>query len=173
MTISAMAAGCAASGLGLHALSILFASKRCREGKRPEPAPAVLPPVTIVQPLCGVEPFSRETLASIFALDYPQYEILFCIADGADPIAPLVRGFMAAHPHVASKLLVGDDRVSGNPKLNNVVKGWKAAAHEWIIIADSNVEMPRDYVTRLLSRWRESPAGRSAAGRCRPGLRAT
>jgi ceramide glucosyltransferase len=133
---------------------VALAARRCRAGKPPDPAPATLPPVTIVQPLCGVEPFSRETLASIFALDHPRYEILFCIADGADPIAPLVRGFMAAHPHIPSKLLVGDDRVNGNPKLNNVVKGWKAAAHDWIIIADSNVAMPRDYVRRLLSRWR-------------------
>ena len=154
MTISAMAAGAAATGLGVHALSALLAARRCRETKPADPAPANLPPVTIVQPLCGVETFSRETLASIFALDYPEYEIVFCIADGADPIAPLVRGFMDAHPGIPSMLLVGDDRVSGNPKLNNVVKGWKAAAHDWIIIADSNVAMPRDYITRLLSRWR-------------------
>ena len=113
------------------------------------------PPVSIVQPLCGVETFSRDTLASIFTLDYPDYEILFCLADGADPIAPLVRGFIEANPNVPARILIGDDRISTNPKLNNVVKGWRAARHEWIIMADSNVLMPKDYVTRLLSRWRD------------------
>ncbi len=50
--------------------------------------------------------------------------------------------------------MIGDDRVSANPKLNNVVKGWKAARHEWVIIADSNVLMPPDYIQRLIARWR-------------------
>jgi ceramide glucosyltransferase len=110
--------------------------------------------VTIVQPLCGVEAFSRETLRSIFALDYPSYEIIFCLASGDDPITPLVRNAIAANPSRPARLLIGDDRISANPKLNNVVKGWKAARCDWVIIADSNVLMPADYIQRLLARWR-------------------
>ena len=155
MSISAFAAGVAASGLILHSLSALLASDRCRSSKRAPLRPKTSPPVTIVQPLRGVETFSRETLASIFSLDYPEYEIVFCLADAADPIVPLVQGFMAAHPRVPARLLIGDDRVSGNPKLNNVVKGWKAARHQWIVIADSNVLMPKDYIYRLRARWRD------------------
>ena len=105
-----------------------------------------------MQPLCGMETFSRETIRSIFALDYPAYEIIFCLASEDDPIAPVVRGAIDANPDRPARLLVGDDRVSANPKLNNVVKGWKAARHEWIIMADSNVLMPRDYIQRLLAR---------------------
>ncbi len=107
-----------------------------------------------MQPLCGVETFSRETLRSIFALEYPSYEIVFCLANGDDPIAPLVRGAIAANPNREARLLIGDDRISANPKLNNVVKGWKAARYDWVIIADSNVLMPADYIQRLLARWR-------------------
>ena len=67
-----------------------------RKGATPVPKNA--PAVTIVQPLCGVETFSRETLRSIFALDYPDYEVIFCLASADDPIAPLVRGAIASHP---------------------------------------------------------------------------
>ena len=155
MTIAALAAGVAASGLTIHAVSTLLAADRCRFGKASPLKAAAPPPVSIVQPLRGVESFSRETLASIFALDYPEYEILFCLADAADPIVPLAQGFMAAHPHVPSRLLIGDDRISANPKLNNVVKGWRAARHAWIAIADSNVLMPADYLYRLQARWRD------------------
>jgi ceramide glucosyltransferase len=154
MTISAFAAGIATSGMLVHALSAGLATSRCRAGKPAALPDSDPPPVSIVQPLCGVEPFSRETLASIFALDYPEYEILFCVADAADPIVPLVSGFIKANPRIPAQLLIGDDRVSANPKLNNVVKGWRAARHQWIIIADSNVLMPKDYAHRLLSRWR-------------------
>jgi ceramide glucosyltransferase len=154
MTISALAAGICLTSAGLHGLSAALAARRCRRRAGPPIAPPKdAPSVTIVQPLCGVETFSRETLRSIFALDYPSYEIIFCLASGDDPIAPLARAAIAANPDRPARLLIGDDRISANPKLNNVVKGWKAARHEWVIIADSNVLMPPDYIQRLLARW--------------------
>jgi ceramide glucosyltransferase len=154
MTISALAAGICATSAGIHGLSVALATPRCRRRLGRTPAPKDAQGVTIVQPLCGVEAFSRDTLRSIFALDYPIYEIIFCLASADDPIAPLVRGAIDANPRRPARLLIGDDRVSANPKLNNVVKGWKAARHDWVIIADSNVLMPSDYIQRLLARWR-------------------
>ncbi len=154
MTISALVAGICVSGGGIHALTVALAMRRCARRSGAIPAPKDAPAVSIVQPLCGVEAFSRETLRSIFALDYPDYEIIFCLASADDPIAPLVRGAIKAHPERPARLLIGDDRVSANPKLNNVVKGWKAARRDWVIIADSNVLMPADYIQRLLARWR-------------------
>src|SRR5271167_2636041 len=113
MTIGALAAGICATSAALHGLSVALAAPRCRR----RPAPPMPPPtdaesVTIVQPLCGVETFSRETLRSIFALDYPNYEIIFCLADGDDPIAPLVRRAIEANPERPARLLIGDDRIS-------------------------------------------------------------
>src|SRR5271157_2320045 len=154
MTISALAAGICATSAGIHGLSVALAAPRCRKRPGRTPPPKDAQGVTIVQPLCGVEAFSRDTLRSIFALDYPTYEIIFCLASADDPIAPLVRGAIEANPHRPARLLIGDDRISANPKLNNVVKGWKAARHEWVVIADSNVLMPPDYVQRLFARWR-------------------
>jgi ceramide glucosyltransferase len=154
MTVSAFAAGICVSAGAIHALSVGLALGRCARRPGYVKAPKDAPPVTIVQPLCGVETFSRETLRSIFALDYPDYEIIFCLASADDPIAPLVRGAIDAHPDQPARLLIGDDRISANPKLNNVVKGWKAARHEWVILADSNVLMPPDYIQRLTARWR-------------------
>jgi ceramide glucosyltransferase len=61
---------------------------------------------------------------------------------------------MATHPHVPARLLIGNDRISSNPKLNNLVKGWAAVQYDWVVMADSNVLMPRDYIERLLAAWR-------------------
>ena len=52
-----------------------------------------------------------------------------------------------------ARLLIGDDLGSDNPKLNNVAKGWATAKNAWIVLADSNVLMPADYLQRLLLRW--------------------
>jgi ceramide glucosyltransferase len=94
------------------------------------------------------------TLASGFALDYPCYEIVFCVAFAHDPVVPTIKRLMAAHPRVPARLLVGNEKISDNPKLNNVYKGWRAAAHDWIVLADSNVFMPPDYIQRLIGAWR-------------------
>ncbi len=115
--------------------------------------PAVRPPITILRPACGIENNVEETLASAFAIDYPEYDIDFCVADANDPVIPLIRRLMEAHPEVPTRLLIGDDRISINPKLNNTVKGWYAARHDWIVMADSNVLTPPDYLDRLLDRW--------------------
>ena len=111
------------------------------------------PMVSLIRPLCGLDNYAVDTLGSSFNLDYPCYEILFCVAAANDPVLPLVKALMAAHPNIAVRLLIGDDRVSANPKLNNVVKGWRAASHPWIVIADSNVLIPADYIQRLFSSW--------------------
>jgi ceramide glucosyltransferase len=110
------------------------------------------PPVTILRPARGIENHIEETLASAYAIDYPDYEVVYCVADANDPIVPVIRRLIASHPEVPSRLLTGDDRISNNPKLNNLVKGWRAAAHDWIVMADSNVLMPPDYLDLLLAR---------------------
>ena len=163
MTASVIAAAsfCAVTAL-LHTVSIIFTIIRCR----PRPAlapPRDAPPVTIVRPVCGLDNFVEETLRTSFELDYPEYELIFCVASERDPVVPVVRDATSAtfdRPHRRTsgryrrKLLVGDDRISTNPKLNNCVKGWRAAAHPFVAIADSNVLMPRDYIQRLLAAWR-------------------
>jgi ceramide glucosyltransferase len=137
-----------------HIATILIARRRLRvlpEGSLPA---RQTPPATIIRPVCGVDAYEELTLRSTFKLDYPRYEILFCCASADDPVAALVQRLIAEHPEVRARLLIGDDRPTQNPKLNNVLKGWRSAAHEWIVIADSNVVMPRDYLQRLLAAWR-------------------
>lgn len=153
MTPAACAAAFSATATILNLSGVAIASVRCRQ--RPKAAHANKPPVTILRPLCRINSFERETLGSTFTLDYPDYEIIFCLERGDDPVAGLVYSLMEKHPHIQARLLIGEERRSPNPKLNNVLKGWDAARHPWIIMADSNVLMPSDYIQQLLGRWQE------------------
>jgi ceramide glucosyltransferase len=137
-----------------HVVTILIARRRLRVLPVGSTPVTQTPPVTIIRPVCGVDAYEEKTLRSTFELDYPRYEILFCCAKADDPVVPLVQRLIAEHPDVKARLLIGDDRPTQNPKLNNVLKGWHSAAHEWIVLADSNVAMPRDYLQRLLAAWR-------------------
>lgn len=138
-----------------HFGSLAIAAWRSRRGAaaRALPAPAHAPGVTVVRPVCGLENYIEETLRSTFLLDYPRFEILFCVARADDAAVPLLRRLIADYPWIDARLLLGDERISANPKLNNMVKGWREAAHDYVVFADSNVLMPRDYVQRLLARF--------------------
>ncbi|PWT85907.1 MAG: ceramide glucosyltransferase, partial [Proteobacteria bacterium] len=150
-TLALLPGALGALSLLLHLASTCTMMARLR--RRTE-SPDVLPGISIIRPVCGIDNFARETLSSGFQLDYPDYELLFCVAAAGDPVVPLVQTLIAAHPHVPARLLVGNDPVSPNPKLNNTVKGFRAARHRWIVMADSNVLMPPDYLQQLLSAWR-------------------
>jgi ceramide glucosyltransferase len=158
MTASAVAAALfCGTAFVFHIASVIIAGWRCRprppaQSKRV--APPATPPVSIVRPVCGLDNFLEETLRTSFHLDYPGYEVIFCIASSRDPAIAVVQELIAAHPQSEARLLVGDDCISQNPKLNNCVKGWRAAKYDWIIMADSNVLMPVDYIRRLLAAWK-------------------
>jgi ceramide glucosyltransferase len=138
----------------LNLISLGIAAIRARPRLTPLPPPRAAPGVSVVRPVCGLDNFCEETLESSFGLDYPSYEIIFCVAKANDPVLPLVQRLIAKYPDRPARLIIGDEKVSPNPKLNNCVRGWDAASHGWIILADANVLMPRDYIQRLLASWR-------------------
>ncbi|HTV87478.1 MAG TPA: ceramide glucosyltransferase [Stellaceae bacterium] len=155
MIFAEWAALFAATASGAHFASLCIAGWRCgRRGRRPA-ADCRQPGVSIVVPVCGLDNFATETLASSLRLDYPEYEVIFCAARADDRAVPLVRRLIEACPGVSARLLIGDDPISINPKLNNCVKGWNAARHQWIVLADSNLLLPPDYIDRLLARWQQ------------------
>lgn len=145
---------CAILLLAFNLLGIVLAGWRLKRHDAENELVRQKPPVSLVVPLRGVENFTSLTLSRAFELDWPDYELLFCVADELDPVIDEVRKASAASPAISAQLLIGDDRISANPKLNNCVKGWRAARHEWVILADSNVLMPQSYIAIMMSAWR-------------------
>jgi len=137
----------------LHLASTLLAARRLRRSAKLVHFTGG-PPVTLLRTVRGLDPLDELTLRSGFELSYPSYELILCCDDAHDAIVPVIRRLIAEHPHVTARLLIGRDHVTSNPKLNNLIKGWRAARHDWVVMADSNVLMPPDYIDRLLSGWR-------------------
>ncbi len=148
------AGGVSAVLLVLNAVSVGIALWRLKRRWRQPLPPGVLPGISIIRPVCGIEPHLEATLASGFTLDWPSYELVFCVQRADDPVVPLVERLIAAHPAIPARLLVGDERVNANPKLNNCLKGWDSAVHGWAVLADSNVLMPPDYLQQMMAAWR-------------------
>jgi ceramide glucosyltransferase len=154
MMFANFAVGFCAAATGVHLASIAIAVFRCRLRTAPPGSLDAIPAVSVLRPVCGNENFLAETLASSFRLDHCDYEVIFCAARPDDPAVPIVRQLIAANPQLEARLLVGDDGIGANPKLSNLVKGWDAARHEWIIMVDSNVMMKPDLVHAAFAAWR-------------------
>jgi ceramide glucosyltransferase len=159
------AGGFSAVALTVHMASMALALTRCR-APRSSSLPRTGTAITIIRPVCGLDNYAEETLASTFFLEGPECEILFCAASARDPVVPLVQELIASHPRANARLLIGNDHVSENPKLNNVVKGWRAATNDWIAIIDSNVLLPRDFLSQLFAARRDDTGLISAPPVC-------
>src|SRR5215813_11526491 len=59
-----------------------------------------LPPVSLLKPLHGLEPFLERNLESFFQQDYPEFEIIFGARDSHDPALSVVRSLQARYPRV-------------------------------------------------------------------------
>lgn len=107
--------------------------------------------VSLVRPICGLDDGIRQSLRDSFRLSYPAYELIFCAHSAVDAAVPFVKALIAESPHVSARVLIGDDPISPNPKLNNMVKSWRAVDTDWVVFCDDNVLLPRDYLERLLA----------------------
>jgi hypothetical protein len=56
-------------------------------------------------------------LLSSFHLEYPSYELLFCVAQSSDPVVPLLQRLIVLHPDVPAPLLFGNERISEGRQL--------------------------------------------------------
>jgi ceramide glucosyltransferase len=134
-----------------HVISIAAVSYRLRRKRPKVKANVQMPSVALLRPVCGLENFLEEALRTSFALSYRKLELIFCIDDEDDSAIPLVRRLIAEHPRVNAKLLLGRDRIGANPKINNLVKGYRAATSDFVILSDSNALLPTDFVETLLA----------------------
>ena len=153
-TYIALLAGVFCFVVVLHVLSCALVVWRLR-GSDSLQVPGTHPPLTVIRPVCGLDTYLYETLATSFSDLAGAYEVIFCVAGSEDPAIPVIRDLITDHPEVSAQLLIGIDPISGNPKLNNVAKGWAAAQYDFIAIIDSNVLLPSDYVQTLFATWHE------------------
>jgi ceramide glucosyltransferase len=142
-----LATALAALGI-LYALFAIVAVRRFARAPVPESA-ASLPPVTVLKPLHGAEPGLALNLASFARQDYPAPVQLVCgVQDEGDPAIGVVEGLVAP----VQLDLVIDSRLHGpNRKVGNLINMTRAARHPVLVLADSDMRVPPDYLRRVVA----------------------
>jgi ceramide glucosyltransferase len=103
-------------------------------------------PVTIFKPLKGLDEELEENLRSFFRLDYPTYQLLFCVADADDPAIDVVRRLQQEFPSHDSELIVGCPAFGLNPKVESLAAMDRKRRYDLILISDSNVRVLPSYL---------------------------
>ncbi len=99
----------------LGAMGALFWLTRGRKN-----LPDHTPPVTILKPLKGLDEGLEVNLRSFFEQDYPEFQLLFGVAEAKDPAIAVVQKLMAEYPERDARLVVGTPAFGLNPKVENL-----------------------------------------------------
>jgi ceramide glucosyltransferase len=112
-----------------------------------EREPRFTPPLSLLKPVHGDEPDLETHLASFFEQDYPQYEILFCASSAEDAGLQTARSVAQRYPQIPVKILsTGGQPDYINAKVASLEIMEAAAAHDILVISDSDVRVTPDYL---------------------------
>jgi len=131
----------------LLGLRVLIGATR----RRGEPAgsPEDLPGVSVLKPLAGADPELEANLESFFLQDHPRFELLFGVEDESDPAIAVVERVRARHPTVRARVIIHGGLRAQNPKISNLSGIIGEAAHDLVLVSDSNIRAPTDYVRSM------------------------
>ncbi len=117
------------------------------------------PPISILKPLCGLEDNLKQYLISFIEQDYPLYQVVFCVRDPDDPVIILVEELIASFPD-HDLTLIKCDRIFGyNYKVSNLINGLPHCDYDFILIADSDIEVKSDYLKTIIQPFQEEKIG--------------
>jgi len=113
------------------------------------------PGVTIIKPIKATH--AKVDLAALisnvetfFQLNYGNYEIHFCFETVEDPAVDMIRKLMQSYPDINAKVLVGIDEAGVNPKINNMLKGYKASTQPYVWICDQGIRVKKDVLIEMV-----------------------
>ena len=120
-----------------------------RFAARIAPPPGSRPPVTVLKPLHGPEPLLEEALATFCKQDYPTFQLVFGVSQPDDPAVAVVASLRKRFPFADIELVVCDAQHGFNRKVSNLINMLGSARHDVLVIADSDLHVAPDYLSRV------------------------
>jgi len=125
---------------------------------RNRPQPANLPAVSILKPVGGLETGFEKAILGHATQCYPEFEILFGVNTLDDPAVPAIQALIANHPDVQIRLIACPTKTP-NAKAGILIDLLREARHPVLLVNDSDISVPPDYLRRVAGRLIMQKAG--------------
>jgi ceramide glucosyltransferase len=143
----------------IYYVLVLFSAWRYFAIPLAAPDSGFCPPVSILKPVRGLDPDANTNLVSFCQLDYPEYEIVFCIDGDDEPVVAAIEELKLAFPKRSIRALHGSGRFATNDKVAKLVRLVNEAAYETVVISDSDVRVRPDYLRQVTAPLRDPKVG--------------
>ncbi len=139
--------------LGMVLVAAARYRKACRALQREISGvpPGELPPVTVLKPLCGLEPRLEENLESFFQQDYPEFTVVFGTRSCEDPALSVVNKLQAKYPRVHTRIVLSGEPSWPNAKVYSLSKMIASSVDDFFVISDSDVLVRPDFLRNVIS----------------------
>jgi ceramide glucosyltransferase len=118
------------------------------------------PGVTLLKPLKGMDSQTADCLRSWLAQEYSgPVQVLFGVADEADPVCALVRDLIKAHPKLDAQLFICREALGANAKVSTLVQLERLAKNEILIVSDADVWVPPDFLGQIVAPLENAETG--------------
>lgn len=150
----------AAGPLVYYLLSLYCTIDYFRQVRRLPPRDdSFAPPVSILKPVRGVDSGAYENFATYCRLDYPEYELVFAMADPHDPVIPVIQQLQRGFPDRSIRFVTDVPRIGENNKVNSLCRLEKEARYELLVMTDSDVRVQRDYLREVVAPFADARVG--------------
>jgi ceramide glucosyltransferase len=146
------------AGTGYFITSI-WAARQFQAERLSVPGPEFAPPVSILKSLKGLDPEMYAAFRSHCLLDYPEYEVLFGVHDPDDPAIALVEKLRHEFPQRQLQIVHCPEVLGLNGKVSNLVQMLPHARYAYILVNDSDILVPRDYLRCVLQPFSDREVG--------------
>ncbi len=146
------------AGCGIGYLAVAFFSVS-RFARHKIAAPRVLPGITILKPVYGLDVELFENLCSFCEQEYPEFQVLFGVQRHDDPAIDVIRRVIERYPELDLSLVVRESPLTGNPKIANVANMMPLAKHPILTIVDSDMRVDKRYLLALAAEFDDASVG--------------
>ena len=117
------------------------------------------PQVSILKPVRGVDQGAYENFASYCQLDYPEYELVFAMADPHDRVIPVIQKLQRDFPDARIRFVNDVPRVGENNKVNSLCRLAAEARYDLLVMTDSDVRVEPDYLREVVAPFADRRVG--------------